>query len=1265
MISNLFLRFAPVVSLTLVSVTLAWSQANSSIRGAITDPSGAIVPQAAVTLTNTATGAERHAAANTSGNYELLQVTPGTYRLVVEAAGFKKYEASNVQLLVNNPATVNVALEVGGTSETVSVTSETPIINSVDASIGSVMTETQVRELPIEGRDVANLYSLQPGVVYLGNNPNINQNSDTRSGAVNGARSDQSNILLDGVDANDQTHGYAFTSVLRMTPDSIQEFRVATTNYDAESGRSSGAEISIVTKSGTNAFHGSLYEYNRNTVTEANDYFLKIAQDQSGQENKPLQFIRNVYGASLGGPIKKNRAFFFLNYEGRRDAQQQSALRVVPTAALRQGTIQYEYCQGTTDESGNCSSVGVQALNAQQLAAMDPLGIGPNPTVLNFFKSYPLPNDPGAGDGLNYSGYRFAAPIHNKYNAYISRLDYTLTQDGRHTLFFRGNLQTDQTQYQPYLPGLSPTTSVDDHSKGFVIGETAILTPSAVNNFRYGFTRQSQGTIGNSNQQEITFRGLNDGSDVSAPYNFAYSHAFQVPVHNFVDDLSWKRGNHSLTFGTNVRLIRNPRTSLTNSFSSGVTNASWLTAAAIAGTGTDFDPTLSGYPDVLSSFGNSYDYPLIALLGSVTQGNAIYNYDKTGKLLAQGTPTKRNFALDEYEFYAQDSWHVKPYLTITYGLRYDLMSPPWEVNGLEVTPNVNISQFLNQRAANGASGMPSNTDPTITFNLAGPANNGPNLYPWAKKNFAPRVGIALVPQGDYGPLNGLVGHGKTAIRAGFGITYDNVGEGLINTFDQNGAYGLSSLIESPPAVLSLATAPRLTSLNVVPASVLAAAPAGGFPQTPPASAGSIVWGLDNSLKTPYAYQIDFSFSRELPGNMLLQASYVGHLAHRLLTQEDVAMPLDLVDKASGVDYFAAASRLSQLSNAGVTTSAITPAMVGPTAAYWSNIFPNLPALSGHAERTPLQEAYAVMRPYAGNETTGLYILDFPGVGCDNGCSKFGPNAFYNSQYSSLYAWRSIGTSSYNALQAQLQKRFSHGTQFDFNYTWAKSIDLSSDAERITPWGGAGGQVINTWDYKALRAPSDFDTRHQITANFVTELPFGRGRAFGRNAGGVLDALIGGWELTGIYRWTSGFPVSVSNGATWPTNWQLGGDATPVGSLPVAGSYKAGDGSVNLFANGGDAISDFRHDLAGESGVRNNLRGDGLFNVDLGLDKRWKMPYKEGHSVQFRWEVFNVTNSVRFDVASLSLSLTNESSFGNYTQELSVPRVMQFALRYEF
>ena len=306
-----------------------------------------------------------------------------------------------------------------------------------------------------------------------------------------------------------------------------------------------------------------------------------------------------------------------------------------------------------------------------------------------------------------------------------------------------------------------------------------------------------------------------------------------------------------------------------------------------------------------------------------------------------------------------------------------------------------------------------------------------------------------------------------------------------------------------------------------------------------------------------------------------------------------------------------------------------------------------------------------MSGFLHNETTGLFVLDYPGVGCPNGCSKLGANAFYNPQYASLYAWRSIGNASYNGLQLALRKRFSQGVQFDLNYTFSKSLDLASDAERIGAWNALSGNVINSWNFKALRGLSDFDTTHQINGNWVIELPFGRNKHFGNSANGALDAVIGGWQLSGIYRWTTGFPFSVFNGSTWPTNWQLGGLAMPVGALPAAGVTKNGDGTVNVFSNPASAILDFRHDYPGESGVRNNLRGDGVFGWDMGLGKRWKMPYSESHSVQFRWEVFNVPNSVRFDVQSANTNIDNATSFGKYTRLLSNPRIMQFALRYEF
>jgi hypothetical protein len=334
-----------------------------------------------------------------------------------------------------------------------------------------------------------------------------------------------------------------------------------------------------------------------------------------------------------------------------------------------------------------------------------------------------------------------------------------------------------------------------------------------------------------------------------------------------------------------------------------------------------------------------------------------------------------------------------------------------------------------------------------------------------------------------------------------------------------------------------------------------------------------------------------------------------------------------------------------------------------------------PASATSFTTDPVQAAYGVFSCFPYNETTALGVLDFYGSDFSGNAgiqgedplnyypSKFGPNAYFNRQFHSLYAWRSVGNANYNALQVNIRKRASHGLQFDFNYTYSKSIDLSSDAERIGEWGGLGSQVINSWDPNALRAVSDFDTTHQFNANWVYELPFGKGKAFARDAKGGLNALIGGWQLSGLARWSSGFPVSINSGSTWSTNWQLPGDAVPTGKI-VTKTTKNADGSVNLFPDPSAALANFRPTLAGESGVRNNFRGQGYAGLDMGLGKRWVMPYAESHSVQFRWEVFNVLNLTRFDVQTITNSI-DEGAFGQYSGLLTNPRVMQFALRYDF
>ncbi len=900
--------------------------------------------------------------------------------------------------------------------------------------------------------------------------------------------------------------------------------------------------------------------------------------------------------------------------------------------------------------------------------------------MLKYFNTYPLPNDSSVGDGLNYSGYRFAAPIRNDNDVYIARFDYRIDQNGKHTLFWRGALQDLYNPGAPFLPGTAPEHTIADHSKGFAVGYTAVLSPTIVNNLRYGLTRQSVGNAGDSTEAWNQFRGLDQG--------ITYSTAFQMPVHNILDDLSWTKNNHTIQFGTNIGFVRNPRVSTLNSYSYGLANSEWVDTGGFANTSSPLSPDNGGFPAVNTAFNNSYDFPMIALLGMITEDNAAYNYLKDGSLLPQGTPVQRHFALDWYEFYGQDSWRIKPNLTLTYGLRWSLFPPPWETNGLQVAPSFSLGALFAKHEYGMLQGVPANTDPLITFNLAGPANNGPGYYPFEKTDFAPRASIAwsIRPTSDWGKA--LFGSDdKTVIRAGFSKVYDRFGLGLLNTFDQNGSFGLATALDNPAGVLTAASSPRLTNLNIIPTTdnagnpIFIPAPPGKFPQTPPTSLSgggfSIYWGLDNTIRTPYSYTYDFSIGRELPKQFALEIAYVGRYGHHLLAQRDLMEPLDLVDPKSHIDYFTAATRLSQLYRQNIPTSQINAALVGPTAAYWKDLVQPLKkggaytlSCSGGSTTNVVQAVYDIYSCFPFNDSLSLAGLDVYGYLTDANLPNVtynlntGPYSYFNSQFSSLYAWSTIGNSAYNALQVMLRKRFTSGIQFDVNYTFSKSTDISSDAERIAPYSGLGGQIINAFSPNQLHGVSDFDTPHQINADWIIELPFGKGKPIARNAGPWLDGFIGGWQLSGIVRWTSGFPVNVDNGQFYPTDWQLEGNALTVVTPQNTGAYKEPSGTVNMFANGPAAISDFIHTFPGESGSRNTFRGDGFAGWDMGLSKRWKMPF-ENHSLQLRWEVFNVPNLTRFDVQSNRPEIDLSTQFGNYTNLLTQPRVMQFALRYEF
>jgi hypothetical protein len=1242
--------------LVICSASTFAQNATTSLRGIIKDPTGAVVANATITLLDAATGRTFTDTSKASGEYQILQLPPAKYTITVTSSGFGN-QSKIAELLVNQPATVNFTLSLQSNNEILNVTAEAQTLNTSDASLGNSTNNATIQALPSETRNVPDLLSLQPGVFFLPNTQNDPNLQDSRSGAVNGARSDQGNVTLDGVDDNDQVNGFAFTGVLRMTQDSVEEFRVTTGIANADAGRSSGAQVSLVTKSGTNKFHGAAYEYNRPTITVANDFFNKLGQLNSGQPNRPGKLIRNIFGADVGGPIIKDKLFFFANYEATRRAESAQVTRTVPTARYQQGILQYlgDSPNGATEN---------QTITAAQLAVLDggcqvcnttayPAGPGANPNALAYFNSMPAANGFSLGDGLNTGSYSFASPNPNSLNTSIVRLDYT--PSSKHHIFARGNFQKDTTGYVEQFPGQGPSSVLIDNTKGMTFGDTWIITPTLVNDARYGYVRQGSGNSGVGSGDYVDFRFLDTATAETR------STIVSVPVNNIVDNLSWSKGKHTIEVGGNWRLIHQNRSTDANSFNSATSNPSWLG-------GNPPNPTSIGLDPYDGGFKNSYVDAYANLVGTIPEVTNVSNYavssPTTGTLLADGAFVDRHFKANEFEWFIQDAWRIAPNLTITYGIRHTILQTPWETKGQQVAPTIDTHAWYTQRETAALQGQIS--EPDLQFAPSGPFYNKPGFWPKAKDNFAPRLAIA------YSPDN------KTSIRAGFGMYYDHYGQGLVNTFSQNGSFGLSSAISNAAGQTDTTNSPRFTgrhNLPVLPGTVPPAATQ-NYPYAPPSGSENgfaITWGLDNKLKTPYAESFNLSVQRELKGGWTLETAYLGRLGRNLLQSLDLAEPVDFNDPQGAGDYYTAGAQLSALvdQNGGSAQANV------PTIPYFEHVFPYMAGVDYEGESATQAIYTNEWAPYRSNlgATTALADIDFF---CAYGCPAGHKSRFWQDQFASLYALSTIGMSYYNSGQLTLRHPMSHGLQTDISYTYSRSIDFGSDTERTSEFANGvafnGSSIINTWKPYLNRGVSDFDTTHILTIDWVYQLPFGKGRALLAGSNHLVDAFIGGWQLSGIFRATSGLPFSL-NEPGWTTDWQQEGYGIVTGKVKVQRHFDQNGepqffaGTSNIAINNGASTTGtpVRLPYPGETGSRNNFRGDGFLGLDSGLNKTWGLG--EFGALKFAWEVYNVTNTMRFDVGAangfFNGQLTSGSTLGVSSALLNPPRRMQFSLRYDF
>jgi hypothetical protein len=1299
--------FLACVSVMFVVPAQLIAQATSGVTGVVTDESGAVIVGAQVTLTNAATGLVTTTTTDNEGVYRFLHVLPATYSLTFSKESFRSVTISNIELGVSVVETRNAKLQVGSTSQTLEVTvSGEGTINTVDSSIGNVITTQQIQDLPSLIRsDATSVLQLQPGVQVSGGNSQV--------GSVTGSRADTNTVTLDGLDVNDETIGLPFTAVGRAPIDSVSEVRTIVGGADASFGRGAGAQVNLVTQSGTNHWHGTFSEFNRVSAEAANDFFNNL----SGTPR--AQLTRNQFGGSVGGPILKDKLFFFFDYFGLRTAEGVQQVLTVPLTPFRNGELSY------ISQSGTLSTLpALGAAGSQSVQGLDPAGVGADQSFLSFLNSrpYPSPNDFAAGDGINTAGYLFDAPSYTNQNTFVGRLDYTLSS--RHALFARGTWDRDtQTQTPKAFPNdLGPVEFFLGHDRSWVVGDTWNINPTMVNQASFGLTRQVEYFPANLNAapnipvpNEFTFGIL------SGPYGDLRGQGRNAPVPEIHDNFNWAIGKHNLQFGADIKPIRlhSTNTNDVNFVSIGMQSQITSLSPSLRPSDISSDPGLQ----------NLWDQAFTTLLGRYAAVSSNYNYDVAGNPLPSFTPAPRNFDYNEYEFFAQDSWKVRSDLTLTYGLRWNYHSVPYEANGFESVANLFEQQLFagrQQAAANGINGF--TAAPFLAYQLGGPKNHGPAYYHPDWRDFDPRIGIAYSPSFTHGFLGHFLGDRKTSIRAGAGMFYDRVLSTLSFEIDESSQlfaqtltteYGIAgnptaslqtdprfTSISTPPAPPAPGTSPRPSVTPFVTTSDGLTCPVGEalygpgvfVPAGQPCATGLFsnvdLFQLNNTLKMPYSITASFGFQRELPKNFLLEVSYFGKFGRRLIGTGDPAQQLNFIDPASKQSLNTAfgniqgalcgQTRPNQPCNLNTSVVGSIPAQPwfeNQMNAALSSVIPGLTCSAAFGENCTNFVADPNTIPLTNNFAIGdLSTVDV--VLANVGLLL--PNTGLDYQTGSIANVGNFAASDYHSLIVTLRKKFSNNLYFDLDYAYAHAIDNVSDITNDAVFASfnAQGLICDLRNLRTCRASSDFDATHTISANYEYRLPVGRGQRFLGTAPKWADAILGGWATSGIVSYHSGFPFSTVTNA-FPINFTQLGPAVLIGpgsavkeNIHIASNPTTGGPGLQLFADPTSALSAFTAPYGGGTGERNTLRGPRYSNSDMALLKTFKMPWSEGQTLQFRAEAFNVFNHPTFNNPSVdpnavgtlnttNTNINNPLAYGFLNSMAHAPRELSLGLIFRY
>jgi hypothetical protein len=1327
-------------AIAIVPVAAAAQSATSgAVSGVVSDPTGAVVPNATVTLTNQGTNISQTATTDSAGRYSFPSVDPGTYSVRFSGKGFHTTVVNSLQVVVAKSNTVDVKLELGQVSETVEVSaSGMAELQTQDATVGEVLSGTEMNRLPVNGRSAAQLIFMQPGVSPdVTNAPSSAMfgGGDIGGGQVAGARSEQITFNIDGGDATSDLEGSnaynspdkessAISPVVPVPLDSVEEFRVSTTNASSLFGGSSGGQVSMVTKSGTNTFHGTAYEYYEGDALDANGW-----TNNFNEINKP-HTVDNRFGTQVGGPIIKNRLFFSGFYEGRRFHEAQTITRVVPTDTLKEGILEFQ------DAAGNIDTYNLNPANGPLStacgpsggSACDPRGIGVSPVMMSQLALYPAGTNLSLGDGLNTTGFVASLPTPIITDVGKLKLDYKLTDKWSAFVTWQYSKTTRTGTDQVDILNTPSSASGDPYLANFYTFQVqGLLTPTLTSATHGSYLRNWWAWIRTIPEPLVS--GTNEALQVGGEgvgNSFSTSKVLADPInintqqararlwdgHDWfiAEDLTQIHGSHTFQWGGEGRIWDDYHLR-TDDVLGGLTSAPIYYICSVDQSNCTNNKVGSLYTPpvcttaltagcIQSSQLADWTGLYSSILGIVDHSAQIQTTNGSFQPNPLGTPLFDNVRIPSFYTYFQDIWKVNRDLTVTMGLNWGVQLVPSEAQGKEVVLTysgtnqpINFEQYLGERAAALAAGQLFNPSWSLTpvNSLAGPLQGQMRITDWT--DLGPRLAVAW--QVPYN--NRIFGDRRTVIRAGYAKVYDRTSavNEVLSPLLTGGLADVDSCSGptttnpgGPGGTLAACTGAGTSPLNAYRIGVDGEGPgvpapvAQSIPFTPTGPFGLFLSAPLDPYKTPgYAHAVTFSVQRALPNNFFLEIGYIGHFSRNLPQAEDMT-GADFLQKdpKSGQTYgqafdclalevraVAAPSGLNCHTPAGTTT-----ANSGPTAQpFFEDVIGttnciNFATAEGEGVSNCSQLFVDDVSPYLVNGDLGSF-------------DKFEanlvpPTPLNNDQVFEFSGVTHGGYSDYNAGYAVFRKAFSKGLQFQGQWTWSHAIGVQ----------GLNQQYLysNSSPYypNVDRGSEAFDHRHVVTASYYYELPFGKGRTYA-TGNGVLDRVIGGWETSGIFSYFSGAPLcvtgdgdygsffgnscaipSASGFPSYTTHGSICSTIATGGDGPNCGTGDTGSG-LNSFANPTAVYNSLSRPLLSQYGriPYGDLNSFPYWNMDFSLGKN--IAVTERFSLLFTADAFNVFNHVVFN--NPSLDLNNPSAFGVINSQANNPRSLQLGLKFIF